>query len=235
MSIILAVECSTLHPSVALLRDGVVVAESTWSCAGRGEPDRLWVEIVKIMKTCAVSLSDVSRYAVGLGPGNFTGLRTSLAAVQAFALPSKTPITGIGSAAAIAAGIQHDTPSAMPLLIVGDARRNRIWIAGLPPGSVPVRVVSMETAAQMMLEIPERVIASPDWDRLAVVLERIVPPVACLLRENRIPKASVIGQLALEGKASDGIEPLEPIYLHPPVFIAPRFTESLKRPLQYQP
>ncbi len=224
---ILAVDSSTADVSVALLDGGRVVAASRRP-ATKGETGSLLDDIRRVIAEGNLTLADVSLYAVGLGPGNFTGLRISAAAIQALALPGKTPVIGICSADAIAnaARRQHGDH---PVVIIGDARRERLWLLEFPrteaDGNRPEPRVIAITEAAPLLDTPGLVIATPDWSRIGPALEQVAPPSATLIRENLLPDGADIGRLALErhqkGAPSD---PIDPIYVHPPVFIEPVFT-----------
>ena len=227
MHITLSVECSTPAPSVALLKGAVLLDETSWQTA-RGDSGRLMREIKAITQRHGILPSQISLFVAGLGPGGFTGLRTSVAAVRALALPSGAPATGVCSPDAVADVLLREHPDAGCLMVVGDARRDRLWVAcyprRLPFGDPsPVRLLPLQEAAAFM-DSPGLVVATPDWDRLGEALDRIVPPSAVLIRESRLPSAAILADIALR-PAPPRCPPLpmEPIYVHPPVFIAPRF------------
>ena len=224
---ILAVDSSTADVSVALLDGGRVIAASRRP-ATKGETGSLLDDIRRVIAEANLTLPEISLYAVGLGPGNFTGLRISAAAIQALAMPSGSPVIGICSADAIADALRHQHGD-HPVRIIGDARRERLWMLEYPSneadGNRPEpRVIAISEAAPL-LDTPGLVIATPDWSRIGPALERVAPPSAILIRENRLPEATDIGRLALE-RYRQGIAtgPIDPIYVHPPVFIDPVFT-----------
>ncbi len=70
----------------------------------------------------SVSLADVERFAVDVGPGRFTGLRVGLATVRTLALATTTPVTGVSSLEALAAK-HHDAT----VVAVIDARRAEVF------------------------------------------------------------------------------------------------------------
>jgi tRNA threonylcarbamoyl adenosine modification protein YeaZ len=226
-TIILAVDSSTLEVTVALL-DGDRVIAASRRPATKGETGSLLADIRHIIAQGKLALADISLYAVGLGPGNFTGLRISAAAIQALALPGKTPVIGICSAEAIAARVTREHGD-RPVMVIGDARRERLWLLEYPQNEAtdnrPEPCVTAITEAAAQLDTPGLLIATPDWSRLGPALEPIVPPSATLIREERFPDAADIGLLALERYRKGGTTgPIDPIYVHPPVFIEPVFT-----------
>ena len=65
----------------------------------------------------------VTRIAVGVGPGGFTGLRHGIATARALAQGRDLPLVGVSSLEALAAGSRHDGP----LYAVIDARRGEVF------------------------------------------------------------------------------------------------------------
>ncbi len=234
MSFTLAVESSSVEPSVALLDGGDPVAVRHWT-ASRGETGRLIAEIRALLHAGGIPPDAIALYAVGLGPGGFTGLRTAVATVQAMALPSRTPVIGICSADATALAIRREHGSEAPVLIIGDARRDRLWSIPFPrsdeESSIPEPRLTPVADAAPLLDTPGLVIATADWSRIGPVLEPITPPSARLIRMNCIPEAADVGRLALlRFQNGTGTNPVAPIYVHPPVFSAPTFTECAGHP-----
>ena len=101
MNYTLAIESSTATSSVALLGDNELLGEFSWQIK-RGASERIFSAIHELIKANGITTADISLFGIGLGPGNFTGLRTSLSAIQALALPTHADIIGISSAEAIA-------------------------------------------------------------------------------------------------------------------------------------
>ena len=69
----------------------------------------------------------VTRIAVGVGPGGFTGLRIGIATARALAQANDIPLVGVSSLAALAAGVE-DAPG--PVVAVIDARRGEVFAGG---------------------------------------------------------------------------------------------------------
>jgi len=234
MDMVLAVDCSTSENSVALVDDTGTLAAFCWQALKR-QPDGLLAAIRQVMT--GVAFESITAYAVGTGPGNFTGLRMATSTLQALALPSGTPVTGICSADAIAFALRRDHDG--PVLIVGDARRDRLWTILSRDGDAThteTRVIPAVELVSMLADSPRLLVASPDWGPLEALLSRTVLPPATLVFNPVTPTAENVGRLALD-RLRRGTEPLpaDPIYVHPPVFIDPVFTESSKRPIQPSP
>ncbi len=250
----LAIESSTATPSVALLGDNELCGEVSWQVS-RGASERLLSAIDGLLAENEIKLADINLFGIGLGPGNFTGLRTSLSAIQALALPTHTDIIGISSAEATvfnfqlsefrtqnsehksSATINTSPPQASPIpriLTVGDARRRRLWLGIFEPKQDALRrsgefeLVQIDDFAAEIK--PDDIIITPDIETLETELLAIVPATATLIKSAQIPTAAAIGHLANQRSINNTPgEPLKPIYMHPPVFIEPRFTEATKR------
>src|SRR5689334_18665077 len=82
--------------SLAVLDGDRVVAQSTV-----GPPTRLSQALPKAIIDL-VPLEQVTAFAVGLGPGSFTGLRISLACLKGIAYARRIPVAGVSSLAAVA-------------------------------------------------------------------------------------------------------------------------------------
>jgi len=100
-TITLGIECSSRQGSVALLKDGELLAEKSW-IAERVRHNTIFQTLENLMEEVDISYSDISLYAVGRGPGSFSGMRMSFAIAQALALPTKTEVRAVSSGAALA-------------------------------------------------------------------------------------------------------------------------------------
>jgi tRNA threonylcarbamoyladenosine biosynthesis protein TsaB len=97
----LGVDTSTERRSVALVREGRVLAESS-SGLREGGSANLLADIDGVLKAAGVKLSEVDLYAAAVGPGSFTGLRSGLATVKGLALTTGKPAVGVQTLHALA-------------------------------------------------------------------------------------------------------------------------------------
>ncbi len=72
-------------------------------------------------------LAEVEGYAVGLGPGSFTGLRVGLATWKGLAYANQRPIAGVSSLAALALAAAPSAPEGALLLPLLDARKGEVY------------------------------------------------------------------------------------------------------------
>ena len=202
---LLALEFSTDAASLALLEDGRAVASAAVD-AGHRRSQGLFAAAEDLLKRAGWALSDVGAFAVGRGPGSYTGLRVSLTAANGWALPFGKPVWTASSGAALAAEIFAEQPEISQVAAWGDARRGTIW-AGL--------------FARNARQVGE-------WKLLPAEARGKEWPGAHWAEPGRAPKAEWVGRLFFAGGAS---EELQPIYLHPAVIAAPRF-DAEGKPLQ---
>src|ERR1700682_4553062 len=99
--LILAIDTSTRAGSIALLRDRQVLAE----IAAREETPystRLFRDLELLQSRAQFRMDQIDVFAVGAGPGAFTGLRVGLTAVKGWAEVDYKPIAAISGLEAIA-------------------------------------------------------------------------------------------------------------------------------------
>lgn len=98
--LVLALDTTTRHGSVALARDGVLL--DTFAGDARiTHGARLPGDLVRVLDARGLQLSDVDLFAVAAGPGSFTGLRIGIAAMQGLAMAGNKPLAGVSALDAI--------------------------------------------------------------------------------------------------------------------------------------
>jgi tRNA threonylcarbamoyladenosine biosynthesis protein TsaB len=103
--LVLALDTTTRQGSVALTRDGGVLATYVGDAAiTHGE--RLPRDLVRVLDAHGLRIADVDLFAVASGPGSFTGLRIGIATMQGLALANDRPLAGVSALDAI-----HDAVS----------------------------------------------------------------------------------------------------------------------------
>ena len=125
--LILAMESTAKAASVALVRDGTLVAQST-QCSGLTHSRTLLPMAEDLLKNADVKLSEVDRFAVAHGPGSFTGVRIGVAAVKGLAWAAEKPAVGVSTLEAMA---WHGLAAGEGSLVccAMDARRNQVYNA----------------------------------------------------------------------------------------------------------
>lgn len=118
---VLAFDTSAVHCAAALLLpDGRCLLQAEEMAKGQAE--RLLPLLGDLLAEAGLDWADVTRVAVGTGPGNFTGVRIAVAAARGLALGLGVPAFGVGRLEALAHGLPR------PVLVAEDARRGEVWV-----------------------------------------------------------------------------------------------------------
>lgn len=133
---ILSVSTATNHLSVAL-NDGQQVVVEKNEQDERNHSEHLDPLIDEILKDNNLTLKDIDRFAVAIGPGSYTGLRIGITTVKMFASILQKDVVGISTLQALAKGVKEDA-----LVITGlDARNDNYFAAGYLSGDTPKNVI----------------------------------------------------------------------------------------------
>ncbi|WP_323005733.1 tRNA (adenosine(37)-N6)-threonylcarbamoyltransferase complex dimerization subunit type 1 TsaB [Pseudorhodobacter sp.] len=98
---LLAFDTSAAHCAAALLLQGDIIAETREEMA-KGQAERLMPMIEAMLAGAGYHWRDLGALAVGVGPGNFTGIRISVAAARGLALGLGVPAVGVTGLEALA-------------------------------------------------------------------------------------------------------------------------------------
>ncbi len=225
--LILAADVSTRRGSVALLDGDDVREETFWKQDGRSHAP-FFRELRALLQRAGRSPASVDGFAVGLGPGSFSGVRMSLTAFRTLALPGKRPVFGFSSSRALAWQVWEKTPGTPPISVIGDARRGTLWVVtytGTPSGVEGPDAFTLVSPEDLADHVPRGAqIVSPDWSRIGGLLGERLAEHAPVLEGDHLPTARTIGRLAIRqtwqewnASAYPSSDALVPIYLHPPV------------------
>ena len=120
---ILAFDTSGPFCAVALLSGDEVLASAEEPMA-RGQAERLLVLCEELLTASGVSVADLKAIGVGIGPGNFTGIRISVSAARGLALGLGIPAVGVSTFDALRFGTEG------PCACAVDARRDQVYLQG---------------------------------------------------------------------------------------------------------
>ena len=123
--LILAFESSAKAASVALTRDGQLIAQS-FQNNGLTHSRTLLPMAESMMKNCGLAFSDVDLFAVAQGPGSFTGIRIGVSTVKGLSWALDKPCAGVSTLEAMAWNGQERGGIICPVM---DARRSQVYNA----------------------------------------------------------------------------------------------------------
>jgi tRNA threonylcarbamoyladenosine biosynthesis protein TsaB len=198
---LLCIETSTRAGSIALVGETVVeraLGADTAAC------------LAPAVAELVPDLSKIEAYAVSVGPGSFTGLRIGISFMKGLAAVHRVPAVPVSSLEIIATQLADAHPDRELFLPVIDARKGDVFAA-------------------LYRREGDRVVIDP---RLFEGLHRfaelsplhgvvgagdLIPPWAMADPQNGVPRASVLGRIAVAGLPQRGVDALlvEPAYHQP--------------------
>lgn len=130
--LVLSLETSTLLGSVALSKNGQVLAfEESFRQGSHSEG--LNASINRILAKCSLQLKDIDLFTTGIGPGSFTGIRISLNTIKTFAYCHNKPVAALDSLSNLAhlnvSVSESVRSSGRPLISMINAYKNMVYIS----------------------------------------------------------------------------------------------------------
>jgi tRNA threonylcarbamoyladenosine biosynthesis protein TsaB len=126
---ILAIDTALGAASACVFEAGADGAEASESIAMvRGHAEALLPLLDRVMARVDGGFGSLSRVAVTVGPGSFTGLRIGIAAARAIGIACKVPVVGVATLAALAAPLILEQKQGQVVAAI-DARHGNIYLA----------------------------------------------------------------------------------------------------------
>jgi len=209
---LLGIDTSTEFISLALTRNGRLLAG-----LDRRSPygaSRLLVPLIK--RVCAqagILPKKLDALVVGAGPGSFTGLRISFAAVKALGLVLGKPVASVGSFFAIAWPFRRGHKK---IAVVGDARRGLVYGAVFKGGETlkPVGKVALYELGAFLTAHRDCYFIFCGQDIKAAAL-KCQAGIAYYSGAVRVRADRLLEYAEAAGLPYTAIEDLEPLYIHP--------------------
>ncbi len=126
MAYILHIETATKNCSVALAKDGVLLAKIEENSGSFSHAERLHPIIDTLLKDNAIEPSALNAIAVGKGPGSYTGLRIGVSAAKGLCYALGIPLIAMDSLEILA---QEGLGKAEYIIPMLDARRMEVYTA----------------------------------------------------------------------------------------------------------
>ena len=136
---ILALEFSSSRRSVALARDGRLLAEAVEHSGARGTNALGLIE--QALATAGLTREAVEVIVVGLGPGSYTGIRAAIAVAQGWELARGAKLLGLGSLESLAA-VAREAGIRGRVHLAVDAQRGEFYLAEWDISGAGVKAVS---------------------------------------------------------------------------------------------
>ena len=155
---ILSLETSTTTGGVAITIDGKTVASKS-SLRQRSHSEILNPYIDQCLEQCQLQLQDIDVFAVGKGPGSFTGIRVASNAAKSFSYCYNKPLVAVDSLTLLA---HPALGNSLPVLAMINAYKNMVYfglfdLSGEEPRylkgpmAVPVRELSAHVSSDCLV------------------------------------------------------------------------------------
>ena len=130
LPVVLGFDTSAAHSGAALFQGGDVVS-ALYADMAKGPAERLMPMLEEVLTEAGATWQDLDRIGVGVGPGNFTGIRISVSAARGLALGLGIPAVGVSLLDALA----YDQTE--PTLACLDAPRGSYFLKGFNGAPLP--------------------------------------------------------------------------------------------------
>lgn len=217
---VLAVDTSGPVAGVAIWRDGAVAFEEA-VVNKLTHSANLLPMIDAALQRAGMALDQMSRLAVVVGPGSFTGVRIGVSTVKGLSHGCGVPCVAIDALEAMAAGIPYFDGVLCP---IQDARAGQVYGAAFAPGLPPRRL--LPDAPLKLEDFVERI--TPLGERFCFLgdgmpvhrerLEKLLGPRAIFAPGNACYlRPASVAMLAARSEAEElDYLSLMPLYLRPP-------------------
>lgn len=173
----------------------------------KGQAERLMPLLEDMLAEAGVCWPELGRIGVGIGPGNFTGIRISVSAARGLAFSLGVPAIGVSALEAQAHG--HDGVVVSSL----DARQERLYVQPFGTGAAEApSLCNMETLPALTARAEPRCVG--------FMSEEIATLCAGQAMEPNMPMADAIAHIAAT-RPDEGRRPA-PLYLRPADAAPPR-------------
>ncbi len=149
---ILALDSSGLVASVAVLENGMLLAEYTVNYK-KTHSETLLPMIDEVMRMLETDVAEIDAIAIAKGPGSFTGLRIGAATAKGLGLALKKPLVPVPTVDALACNLMGLTNDVIVPMM--DARRQQVYtgIYRFENGSLKILHEQWPAAVEELTEI----------------------------------------------------------------------------------
>ncbi len=217
---LLALDCAGPVCSVALVAAGEI-GISRSARVDRGHARVLLPTIADALAEAGAAYRDIGCFAVTVGPGSFTGIRTAIATARGLALALSRPLVGVTVLEAVARGARLSAAeSGADCLVVLDTRRADLYAQRFAPDGA-----ARTLPAAMM---PERLVSTIGTERLLLAGDAATSLVPHLEARGTafdgpagegFADPADIAAIAVErwnGRSAGELPPVRPLYLRVP-------------------
>lgn len=212
MANILCIETASTNCSVALGREGRLLALKEDNNLGYSHSEKLHIFIFEILNENGIQLSDLDAVAISKGPGSYTGLRIGVSAAKGLCFSLDIPLISVSTLTALA----HQVSGEGVIIPMLDARRMEVYTAVFNEQKKQIE----DTSAKILT--PDSYKIFLDKEKATFIgsgvekFKDICNHQNALFVENKLPSAREMVKLAEEkfqAKNFENVAYFEPYYL----------------------
>jgi tRNA threonylcarbamoyladenosine biosynthesis protein TsaB len=212
---ILAIDTSMSAASACTLASGTDEPAALQTTAmERGHAEALMPLIEAVINKTPGGFEALTRIAVAVGPGSFTGIRVGVSAARAIALARELPVVGVSTLAAFAAPwLAADNEQIVAAAI--DARHGNIYVQAFAPGGRSILTPRLMTPREAVRAIGSGPICLTGSGAPLLAAEALIVGIeAKICGELHAPDILQVARLGFV--ADPATAPARPFYLKAP-------------------
>lgn len=223
--LVMGLDTALQRCSVAILREDAVLAERSAGME-RGHAEHLAPMAKAVLDEAGVSVTDLDRIGVVVGPGGFTGVRVALSFARGLVIGTDVPAVGVTSLAALAGNVE--APADTLIAPVIDARRSQVY-AALYDSSLNEKLSPFVAAPEEAFRRLQDAAGSEPVMLVGTGMALLgkLPSTWSQIDAPDQIDARIVALLAAQGPLSSG--PPRPLYLRPPDAKPPKPSQLKKR------
>ncbi|WP_455480938.1 tRNA (adenosine(37)-N6)-threonylcarbamoyltransferase complex dimerization subunit type 1 TsaB [Bartonella sp. B12(2025)] len=152
--LILAIDTASIYCAVALIRHKTVVARIS-ERMNKGHAEKLIGHIAQITDQTNITLNQIDRIAVNIGPGSFTGVRVGVSTARALALALEIPAIGVSALEALAAQTTTNKNTAAVTVVI-EAGRDMFYHQNFNEDLTPLGTPGLKTIENIIEDLPQQ-------------------------------------------------------------------------------
>ena len=190
---LLAIDTTAATATAALFRNGTLIAERE-ADASKKHAETILPLIDALLEENGVTIAQVDRFAVDIGPGSFTGVRIGVSLINALAFASGKPVIPVDSLFTLALSAGE---TERPVCAMIDARNGNAYAALYQAGATLIEPCAVQTES-FLAKLPQDAILVGDVQA----------------EPKTYPRAKHVGVAALR-HVERATQEADPIYLRP--------------------
>jgi len=211
---ILNIETSTKACSVAIHKNGNLIALKESITENFSHSEKLLVFVEELIETSQIKLVDISAIAVSMGPGSYTGLRIGVATAKGLCYGLNIPLISISTLKSMSLGMSLKMKADLFCPMI-DARRMEVYSAFFDINNIRKRGIQADIldSNSYKNELKEKVIFFGDGSDKA---KEVIKSKNAIFIADFHPSANFIGMLSYQKFLNSDFEDLayfEPFYL----------------------